>query len=172
MTSPSSARDRPVSRRRLCAHRRGCRCSCSISAPSAVRPALRRASRIISAFRPASPGMALAGRAFNQALKFGAEIAIPLEVARLDCGEPGQKPGDAFAPAAHQWRRGARPDRRRSRPAPATAGPPIPNLAPSRAGAFPIGHRRSRRSFARARRLRWWAGAIRPDRPWCFSRRK
>ena len=27
-------------------------------------------------------GMALAGRAFNQALKFGAEIAIPLEVAR------------------------------------------------------------------------------------------
>ncbi len=35
-------------------------------------------------------GMALAGRAFNQALKFGAEIAIPLEVARLDCGEPGR----------------------------------------------------------------------------------
>jgi thioredoxin reductase (NADPH) len=32
-------------------------------------------------------GMALAGRAFNQALKFGAEIAIPLEVAGLDCGE-------------------------------------------------------------------------------------
>jgi thioredoxin reductase (NADPH) len=37
-------------------------------------------------------GMALAGRAFNQALKFGAEIAIPLEVARLDC-EEGQKAG-------------------------------------------------------------------------------
>ena len=31
-------------------------------------------------------GMALAGRAFNQALKFGAEIAIPLKVTRLDCG--------------------------------------------------------------------------------------
>jgi thioredoxin reductase (NADPH) len=31
-------------------------------------------------------GMALAGRAFNQAQKFGAEIAFPLEVARLDCG--------------------------------------------------------------------------------------
>jgi thioredoxin reductase (NADPH) len=31
-------------------------------------------------------GLALAGRAFNQALKFGAEIAIPLEVARLECG--------------------------------------------------------------------------------------
>ena len=34
-------------------------------------------------------GMALAGRAFNQALKFGAEIAIPLEVAKLGCGGPG-----------------------------------------------------------------------------------
>ncbi len=32
-------------------------------------------------------GQALAGRAFNQALKFGAEIAIPLEVARLDCDD-------------------------------------------------------------------------------------
>ncbi|SIO64492.1 cyclic nucleotide-regulated FAD-dependent pyridine nucleotide-disulphide oxidoreductase [Bradyrhizobium erythrophlei] len=32
-------------------------------------------------------GRALAGRAFNQALKFGAEIAIPLEVQRLDCPE-------------------------------------------------------------------------------------
>src|SRR3954469_7401944 len=30
-------------------------------------------------------GQALAGRAFSQAQKFGAEIAIPLEVARLDC---------------------------------------------------------------------------------------
>ncbi|MGO9486078.1 MAG: FAD-dependent oxidoreductase, partial [Rhodomicrobium sp.] len=41
-------------------------------------------------------GMALAGRAFNQALKFGAEIAIPLEVAKLDCGEPSAKPRDPF----------------------------------------------------------------------------
>ncbi len=32
-------------------------------------------------------GQALAGRAFNQALKFGAEIAVPLEIARLDCDE-------------------------------------------------------------------------------------
>jgi thioredoxin reductase (NADPH) len=36
-------------------------------------------------------GRALAGRAFNQALKFGAEIAIPLEVARLDCGGPERR---------------------------------------------------------------------------------
>ena len=32
-------------------------------------------------------GMGLAGRAFNQALKFGVEVAIPLEAARLDSGE-------------------------------------------------------------------------------------
>jgi thioredoxin reductase (NADPH) len=30
-------------------------------------------------------GQALAGRAFNQALKFGAEIAVPVTVERLDC---------------------------------------------------------------------------------------
>ena len=30
--------------------------------------------------------MNLTARAFNQALKFGAEIAIPLEVEKLDCG--------------------------------------------------------------------------------------
>ncbi len=39
-------------------------------------------------------GQALAGRAFNQALKFGAEIAIPLEVARLDCGGAARRAGD------------------------------------------------------------------------------
>ena len=41
-------------------------------------------------------GQALAGRAFTQAQKFGAEIAIPLEVARLDCGGPERNPGDPF----------------------------------------------------------------------------
>jgi thioredoxin reductase (NADPH) len=30
---------------------------------------------------------ALAGRAFNQAMKFGAELAIPVTVERLECGE-------------------------------------------------------------------------------------
>jgi thioredoxin reductase (NADPH) len=38
--------------------------------------------------------MALAGRAFSQAQKFGAEVAIPLEVAYLDCGGPSRKPHD------------------------------------------------------------------------------
>jgi thioredoxin reductase (NADPH) len=39
-------------------------------------------------------GGALAGRAFSQALKFGAEVAIPLQVAHLDCGGPARRPRD------------------------------------------------------------------------------
>lgn len=41
-------------------------------------------------------GQALAGRAFNQAQKFGAEIAIPLQVARLDCDEYERNPNGPF----------------------------------------------------------------------------
>ncbi len=41
-------------------------------------------------------GQALAGRAYNQAQKFGAEIAIPLEVKRLDCGGRDRSAGDPF----------------------------------------------------------------------------
>ena len=37
-------------------------------------------------------GQALAGRAFSQAQKFGAEVAIPLEVAYLDCGGTARRP--------------------------------------------------------------------------------
>jgi thioredoxin reductase (NADPH) len=36
-------------------------------------------------------GQALAGRAFNQAIKFGAEVAIPLEVEHLACNEGTKK---------------------------------------------------------------------------------
>jgi thioredoxin reductase (NADPH) len=38
-------------------------------------------------------GLALTARAFNQALKFGVEVAIPLEVERLDCGEADRRSG-------------------------------------------------------------------------------
>jgi len=41
-------------------------------------------------------GQALAGRAFNQALKFGAEIAIPLTVEHLDC-DKDRPAGDPLA---------------------------------------------------------------------------
>jgi thioredoxin reductase (NADPH) len=39
-------------------------------------------------------GLALTARAANQAQKFGAELAIPLEVARLDCGGPDRSLGE------------------------------------------------------------------------------
>ncbi len=38
--------------------------------------------------------MGLAGRAFNQALKFGAEIVIPLEVSRLCCRDASRDPAE------------------------------------------------------------------------------
>ncbi len=41
-------------------------------------------------------GMALMARAFTQAQKFGAEIAIPLTVQRLECGGPARRPSDPF----------------------------------------------------------------------------
>ena len=41
-------------------------------------------------------GHALAARAFNQAQKFGAEIAIPVTVETLDCGGASRRPGDPF----------------------------------------------------------------------------
>lgn len=37
-------------------------------------------------------GQALAGRAFTQAQKFGAELAIPLQVVKLDCGDGSAGP--------------------------------------------------------------------------------
>jgi thioredoxin reductase (NADPH) len=37
-------------------------------------------------------GLALTARAFNQALKFGAELAIPVEVAKLDCADHLRNP--------------------------------------------------------------------------------
>jgi thioredoxin reductase (NADPH) len=39
-------------------------------------------------------GHALAARAFNQAMKFGAEIAIPVQAESLICGGDDRKPGD------------------------------------------------------------------------------
>ena len=45
-------------------------------------------------------GQALAGRAFTQAQKFGAEIAIPLEVGHLDCGGAESACESASSPTA------------------------------------------------------------------------
>ena len=115
-------------------------------------------------------GMALAGRAFNQALKFGVEIAIPLEVARLDCGARRDS-RRSHASRLHQWRRGARADHRdRLRRKLPAAGDLEPRHVRGHE-AFPTGPRRSRPSCAKARRWRWWAAAIRRGRRWSISRR-
>jgi thioredoxin reductase (NADPH) len=41
-------------------------------------------------------GLALTARAFTQAQKFGAEVAIPVTVDSIDCGGDGRRPGDPF----------------------------------------------------------------------------
>ena len=65
---------------------KACRCWCSTSAPSADRPGASARIENYLGFPTGISGMALAGRAFTQAQKFGAEIAIPLAGANLDCG--------------------------------------------------------------------------------------
>ena len=112
-------------------------------------------------------GRALAGRAFSQALKFGAEIAIPLEVARLDCGGPERRPD---APLLLHLTDGRAV---RARTVVIASGaryrqPPIPIWRPLRGLASLIGRRRSRRSCARARRSRWSAAETR-GKPSCSS---
>ena len=116
-------------------------------------------------------GMALAGRAFNQALKFGVEIAIPLQVSHLDCGDGNEATAtrsSSISPMAARCapRPWSLPQARRIGVHRSTTS------RCSRAPACPIGPRRSRRSFAKARRWRWSAAATRPDRPWCSWRRR
>ena len=84
-TSPSSAPGRPGSRPRSMRPPRGCRRS-GPRLPRLRRPGrrLRRASRTISAFPTGISGMALMARAYNQAQKFGVEMAIPDEAALLE----------------------------------------------------------------------------------------
>ena len=68
--------------RGLCRLGRAVGRSCSTAAPSAARPAPARASRIISASRPASPAGRWPAAPIVQAQKFGAEMLIPVEVKR------------------------------------------------------------------------------------------
>ena len=97
-------------------------------------------------------GQALAGRAFNQAQKFGAEIAIPLEVARLDCD------GDARQAASAARSTGGEAVQARTVVVASGARYRRPDdlqsFATSTAPASLIGPRRSRPSCAKARRWR------------------
>ena len=58
---------------------------CWTAAPTAARPAPARASRTTWAFPTGISGQALAGRAYVQAQKFGAEMLIPAQAVALDC---------------------------------------------------------------------------------------
>ena len=156
--------------------RRLCRIRGSLGA--GARPARhRRPGRRLGADRELSrlsdrhlrPGAG--GRAFNQAQKFGAELAIPLEVARLDC-ELARDRRRRPAARADQRRDRARPDRRhrlrRALP-PARTSPILRRF--EGAGVSLLGLADRGASCARARRWRWSAAAIRPARRWSFSRR-
>ena len=108
-------------------------------------------------------GQALAGRAFNQAQKFGAEMLIPVSVRSLDCSQrdgavrAGDRMRAVVARQIRSWWRAAR----------ATAGRRSKISTPSKAAASGTGPRRSRPSCAPARTSCWSAAAIPPGRPRC-----
>ncbi len=142
--------------------------SCSTAARSAARPAPRRGSRTTSAFRPASRGMALMARAYNQAQKFGAEMAIPDEVGRLHAHADGgsalrrcvSRAASACSARAVVIASGARYRR-------------LDVDEPRRVrgdAACTTGPRRSRQRSAPSRRWRWSAPATRPARRSSTSR--
>ena len=124
----------------------------------------RAGSRTIWAFRPAFPGQALAGRAFNQAQKFGADMLIPVvdRVARLQPRRWRLCAGDSNA--ARVLRAQVRRGRERRALSAARDRKSRPT---SRAAASGTGPRRSRRGCAPARRSCWSAAAIPPARPRC-----
>ena len=110
-------------------------------------------------------GIALMARAYNQAQKFGAEMAIPDEVSALS-GQNGS-PGD-FVLDCTMARRSERA--RWSLPAARAIGGSTWRIStPSRDRACTIGRRRSKPGYAPIRRSRWSAPAIRQARPLSFS---
>ena len=110
-------------------------------------------------------GQALAGRAFTQAQKFGADMMIPIRAKALDAGAPTaplRSRSMAAAPCARtrSWSRAAR----------VTGGPISKGSKASRAAASGTGRLRSRRGSAPSRRSCWSAAAIPPAKPRCFCR--
>ena len=109
-------------------------------------------------------GQALAGRAFSQAQKFGAEIMIPVTVKSLDCSTPRRRlrardsnGGDTLRARAIVVASGARYRRPEIENLDALRGPRRLVLGLADRGA----------SCAPARMSCWSAAAIRPGRPRC-----
>src|SRR5438067_8217471 len=110
-------------------------------------------------------GQALAGRAFTQAQKFGADIMIPMSVKALDCARTD---GD-FALALDGG------ETLRARSVVVASGaryrrPEIENLSTFEGRGVGTGRRRSRLGFARIRKSCSSAAAIRPVRRRYFYR--
>ena len=126
-------------------------------------------------------GMALMGRAFSQAQKFGVEIAIPDEAVKLECGnDPLPRPaGHRRAhPGARRRDRHRRPlpppGRRAARRIRGLVGPLLGLAARSRSLRRPGSRAGRRRQFGRARRpssLPAARGSVYADRPPAARRR-
>ena len=108
-------------------------------------------------------GMALMARAYNQAQKFGAEMAIPDEAVAL--GRRRRAGRWPFRSAAAQQRAGPRPLGRDCQRRALSAARRRRTWSASNGRACTTGRRRSRRSCAPGRKSPWSAPAIRPARP-------
>jgi thioredoxin reductase (NADPH) len=113
--------------------------------------------------------MGLAGRAFNQALKFGVEIAIPLEVARLDCDE--QEAGEPMRLEL------TNDGMVRARTVVVATGaryrrPAIPNLSTLDGRGVSFWASPVEAKLCEGEEVALVGGAIRRDRPWFFSHRR
>ena len=113
-------------------------------------------------------GQALAGRAFVQAQKFGAEILIPAQAMALECDRAEGKARFAVR-LADEARYTAGPWS--SRAAPATGGRKRPGLHGSRDVASGTELRPPTQGCALAPKLCWSVGAIQPHRQPCSWRR-
>ena len=108
-------------------------------------------------------GMALMGRAFSQAQKFGVEMAIPDEAVKLECGNDPLHlllaTGERVQARAAVIATGARYRRLGVAGLEEFEGVVRPLLGLADGGA----------ALRRRRRSRWSAAAIRRGRRWCFS---
>ena len=132
------------------------------SARRAVRRGRAPGSRIILDFL-GNVGSGAAGRAFVQAQKFGATVAVAATVARLDCTPRPlmleMTDGRFVRGRAVVVASGARTARWGWRMSRSSTG-----------AACVVGPRRSRRNFAATKSWRWWGRENPPARRWFFSR--
>ncbi len=111
-------------------------------------------------------GIALMARAYNQARKFGVEMAIPDQVNGLSAPDDSGR----FVLQLHNGERVTRAFGRHRERRPLSPARACQTSMPSRRRASTIGHRRWKRNCAPIRRSRWSEPAIRRARPRSISR--